>query len=208
VRREEILVALHKLEVAFRPIPVDRMAATVDMLLRKQVTDWQLNAAILSAIEQCDTFPSISKLLKLIPTTQRNPDAPQEDLGLADLFDREEQALRMWKRRFVEKGSYGEADRVQRRIDDINRRRASRGFTSKLPGEVQNFDGTPLNGIPERDWVVADLVNYRTGQVGYPNELSTRASNAKLDRIIERFGPEAAFRVSHNTQEMIGGGFQ
>lgn len=204
MRREDILVTLHKLEVAFRPIPADRMAATVDMLIRKQVSDWQLNAAVLAAIEECDTFPSISKLLKLIPTTQRNPDAPREDLGLADEFDREELALRMWKRRFVEKGAYGEADRVQRRIDDLNRRRASRGLTTKLPGEVQNFDGTPLGGIPQRDWSDGDLVNYQTGRLGYPNAVSQRASDAKLDRIIERFGPEAAFRVNHGTQSVLG----
>lgn len=207
--QNEILAMLNRLEVHFRPQSPERLASYVEVLLRNKVTAGQLGDAVNAALDKCDNFPSAAALMRFARPEAVNQ--PRRDAAgvndLADEFDREEMALRMWKRRFVEKGAYGEADRVQRRIDDIGKRRASRGLTTKLPGEVQNFDGTPVGGTPERDWCVADLVSQRTGQLGYPNALSQRASDAKLDRIIERFGPEAAFRVDRGTRQTIGEAF-
>lgn len=188
MERGDCLTLMHKLELAFRPIPAERMAIYVDLLLRKNVTYPQLGDAVLLAIEKCERFPSVAELLRFAqPVVENAPRRDEEAFDLAGSLDQEEASLRWYARQATLKGDYWGANDIQKRIDRIWQQRANRGLTSKMRPAVENFDGTPI-AAPARDWAEPDLVSAATGERGYPNVLSVRAGE-RLEKIIhDRFG--------------------
>lgn len=195
MNRETALPMLHKLELAFRPIPAERMGMFCDMLIRKHVTEQQLGDAILKAIETCERFPSIAQLLEFAqPKTENAPRREEKPLDLAEILDAEEVALRGHARVQTLKGNMDVARDIQRRIDRIWQARASRGLSSKLRPSVENFDGTPLMNV-ERDWTEEDLIQTGGTEIGYPNALSKRAGE-RLEQVIRDRGWGPSFYVA------------
>lgn len=124
----QIFSMLHKLEVAFRPQSPERLSLYRDVIVKKQITAEQLGDAIITAIERCDYFPSMSDLIKFarpeaVNMPRRDGEPAHEDP--ITTLEREIATQNAWLREFTRKGDeYGQRmarlaiERASRKVND------------------------------------------------------------------------------------------
>lgn len=137
MRRQDILVALHQLEIAFRRMPPDKIALYADVLEKKQITETELQRGILGCVESYEHFPSLSQiLLQARPVTINAPRLDAEkDTDAISLLEAEITVQTGWLRRFEAKGDeyHSRMARlaIERAQEKINNRLRERGLGTR-----------------------------------------------------------------------------
>lgn len=194
---DEYLPHLHRLELAFKAQPPDRLRIFAERLAQKGISGAQMGDAVIACIDSCKGFPSLKEIVAAARPEGVNQ--PQRDTKIEDALDREEVALRGWLR--TSAGHHREGS-VQSQLDRLRAFRRRMGYLSKLAPTVEVWPPPPEE-LPRSEFNPADIIGPDGVNPGFPNALS-RAAYAEMDRKCRERWPNDPHHPPNDVQPSSG----